>query len=163
MKNSYIINKTFEINELQYFVLYFHGCYHFDTWWWTCIENSYNLNHSWLRCEDTSSRHLTQPISSHIVLGQPHVPGNKGTLAVSWDMSGTCPGHFHLREWTLLSWGTLVLKADNNRQAKYGTMVPNFWQTTWKGPPKVPTGYRHFVWRDMSPSCTHPVWYYKAI
>jgi hypothetical protein len=40
---------------------------------------------------------ITQPISSHIVLGQPHVLGNEGTLAVSWDMSGTCPGHFHLR------------------------------------------------------------------
>jgi hypothetical protein len=34
---------------------------------------------------------MTQPISSHIVLGQPHVLGNEGTLAVSWDMSRTFP------------------------------------------------------------------------
>jgi hypothetical protein len=29
MKNSYIINKTYEINELQYYILYVHVCYHF--------------------------------------------------------------------------------------------------------------------------------------
>jgi hypothetical protein len=34
---------------------------------------------------------MTQPISSHIVLGQPNVLGNEGTLAVSWDMSRTFP------------------------------------------------------------------------
>jgi hypothetical protein len=51
-----------------------------------------------MRTRPPDSRHMTQPISSHIVLGlgQPHVLGNEGTLAVSWDMSGTCPGQFHL-------------------------------------------------------------------
>ena len=29
MKNSYIINKTYEINELQYYILYVHVHYHF--------------------------------------------------------------------------------------------------------------------------------------
>jgi hypothetical protein len=29
MKNSYIINKTYEINELQYYMLYVHVHYHF--------------------------------------------------------------------------------------------------------------------------------------
>jgi hypothetical protein len=29
MKNSYIMNKTYEINELQYYILYVHVCYHF--------------------------------------------------------------------------------------------------------------------------------------
>jgi hypothetical protein len=29
MKNSYIINKTHEINELQYYIVYVHVCYHF--------------------------------------------------------------------------------------------------------------------------------------
>jgi hypothetical protein len=94
MKNSYIINKTYEINELQYYILYVHVHYHFvilDSGPWTCIEKSFSINHSWLRCEDTSSRHMTQPISSHIVLGRPHVLENEGTLVVSWDMSGTFP------------------------------------------------------------------------
>jgi hypothetical protein len=29
IKNSYIINKTYEINELQYYILYVHGRYHY--------------------------------------------------------------------------------------------------------------------------------------
>jgi hypothetical protein len=29
MKNSYIISKTYEINELQYYILYAQVCYHF--------------------------------------------------------------------------------------------------------------------------------------
>jgi hypothetical protein len=29
MKNSYIVNKTYEINELQYYILYVHVRYHF--------------------------------------------------------------------------------------------------------------------------------------
>jgi hypothetical protein len=29
MKNSYIINKTYEINVLQYYILYVHVHYHF--------------------------------------------------------------------------------------------------------------------------------------
>jgi hypothetical protein len=31
MKNSYIINKTYENNELQYYILYVHVHYHFIT------------------------------------------------------------------------------------------------------------------------------------
>jgi hypothetical protein len=29
MKNSYIINKIYEINKLQYYILYVHVHYHF--------------------------------------------------------------------------------------------------------------------------------------
>jgi hypothetical protein len=29
IKNSYIINKTYEINERQYYILYVHGHYHY--------------------------------------------------------------------------------------------------------------------------------------
>jgi hypothetical protein len=89
MNNSYIINKTYEINELQYYILYVHVCYHFVICDGGPALKIHSLNHSWLRCEDTSSRHMTQPISSHIVLGQPHVLGERNIKAwlLRWNIS----------------------------------------------------------------------------
>jgi hypothetical protein len=59
--------------------------------------------HFWLRGEDMTAGHMSRPISSHNVLGFPYVPQILRTFGFSQDMSGTCPGHVHLRYHTTFS------------------------------------------------------------
>jgi hypothetical protein len=93
MKNSYIINKTYEINELQYNILYVHVHYHF------VIRDGGPA----LKNPIVSTTH-----DSDVRTRPPDTWLNESQATLSWDnpMSlemrghwpcpGTCPGHFHL-------------------------------------------------------------------
>jgi hypothetical protein len=122
MKNSYIINKTYEINELQYYILYFHVRYHFIIHdgrpalkiriVWTTHDSDVRT-----RPQDTwlNQSQATLSWDNHMSL----------EMRGHWQCPGTCPGHVHLR--SLVSCGVGFQQNLGKKSVMDPSCQHNFW------------------------------------
>jgi hypothetical protein len=98
MKNSYIINKTYEINELQYYILYVHVHYYF-----VILDGGPALKNPIVSTTHDSDVR-TRPPDTWLNQSQATLLSWDNPMSLEmrghWSCPGTCPGHFH-KHWCI--------------------------------------------------------------